>query len=558
MRALRLSTMLTGSFTIVAAVMLIVGLISIRAAMEMKSDLEHIGGTRINAIDLLSQINTERLQIRVQGLSVLEHPYYSSDAVQSHQNNLNLRRASWSNLDQILAVYTQIPRTEQGEVMYQQLIRTIDTWRQSYQPVDDLMARLASETDSTRYVQLYSQYQRAFGTVIQPSQKVEEELLALIDRNKELTDRVVSESSAEANTAVTIIIIGVAFGFLLALGAGLFISRKVLRQLGGEPAMVKDVVNKVAKGDLTTEITLREGDKDSLLAYFDEMVVTMRSMMKQIADASVQVSAAAEELSASSAQTNAQVQLQQAEITQVATAMNEMAATVVDVARNASAAAEAAHTANSETDNGLQVVNGVIQVINQLAAEIDKSAANMMELVHDSQEIGSVLDVIQEIAEQTNLLALNAAIEAARAGDHGRGFAVVADEVRSLASRTQDSTEDIQKRIDKVQLSSNAAARQMEEGKASGLKTVTQATQAGEALQTINASVAAINDMNAQIATAAEQQSSVADEINRNITNITQAIEETAAAASQVTTASQELARLSSMLQDNVQQFKLR
>jgi methyl-accepting chemotaxis protein len=322
--------------------------------------------------------------------------------------------------------------------------------------------------------------------------------------------------------------------------------------------MVKDVVNKVAKGDLTTEITLREGDKDSLLAYFDEMVVTMRSMMKQIADASVQVSAAAEELSASSAQTNAQVQLQQAEITQVATAMNEMAATVVDVARNASAAAEAAQTANSETDNGLQVVNGVIQVINQLAAEIDKSAANMMELVHDSQEIGSVLDVIQEIAEQTNLLALNAAIEAARAGDHGRGFAVVADEVRSLASRTQDSTEDIQKRIDKVQLSSNAAARQMEEGKASGLKTVTQATQAGEALQTINASVAAINDMNAQIATAAEQQSSVADEINRNITNITQAIEETAAAASQVTTASQELARLSSMLQDNVQQFKLR
>jgi methyl-accepting chemotaxis protein len=237
--------------------------------------------------------------------------------------------------------------------------------------------------------------------------------------------------------------------------------------------------------------------------------------------------------------------------------MNEMAATVVDVARNAAAAAEAAQTANSETDNGLKVVNGVVEVIHQLASEIDKSAANMMELVEDSQEIGSVLDVIQEIAEQTNLLALNAAIEAARAGDHGRGFAVVADEVRSLASRTQDSTEDIQKRIDKVQHSSNTAARQMEEGKATGMRTVGQATQAGEALQTINASVAAINDMNAQIATAAEQQSSVADEINRNITNITQAIEETAAAASQVTTASQELARLSSMLQDNVQQFKL-
>ncbi|MET4000484.1 methyl-accepting chemotaxis protein [Marinobacterium sp. MBR-109] len=557
MRTLRLSTMLTGGFAIVAVIMLIVGLISIRAAMDMKNDIEQIGGTRISAIDLLNQVNTERLQIRVQGLSVLEHRYYSEAATKAHQQNINLRNASWEHLDEVLAVYTLIPRTDRGEELYQRLRKTLDAWRQSYRPVDDLMLQLSQATDSSTYEPLYFQYQQAFRDVIGPSEQVEQQLQDLIDRNKELTDLVVAESAAGANTAVTIIIIGVAFGFLLALGAGLFISRKVLRQLGGEPAMVKDVVNKVAKGDLTTEIILREGDKDSLLAYFAEMVTTMRSMMKQIADASVQVSAAAEELSASSTQTNTQVQLQQAEITQVATAMNEMAATVVDVARNAAAAAEAAQTANSETDNGLKVVNGVIEVIHQLASEIDKSASNMMELVQDSQEIGSVLDVIQEIAEQTNLLALNAAIEAARAGDHGRGFAVVADEVRSLASRTQDSTEDIQKRIDKVQHSSNAAARQMEEGKASGLKTVTQATQAGEALQTINASVAAINDMNAQIATAAEQQSSVADEINRNITNITQAIEETAAAASQVTTASQELARLSSMLQNNVQQFKL-
>jgi methyl-accepting chemotaxis protein len=549
--------MLTGGFSAAALILLIVGFLSINAAMEMKKDVEEIGYVRINAIDLLNQINTERLVIRAQTLQVIQHPQTSVEALQSHQASYQQRLASWQRLDDILKQYTGIPRSAQGEVLYKELLTSIDHWRASAKSLDELMRALSQEQNPLQYEQLFVRYNNEFSSIRKPSEVMAAKLQTLIDRNKELTDSVVSDSAAEASSAVINTIVAVVIGFILSLAAGIYITRSVLRQLGGEPAMVKDVVNRVAKGDLSTQIAVREGDKQSLLAYFDEMVVTMRNMMKQIADASVQVSAAAEELSASSAQTNAQVQLQQAEITQVATAMNEMAATVVDVARNAAAAAEAAQTANSETDNGLRVVNGVIEVIHQLASEIDKSAANMMELVEDSQEIGSVLDVIQEIAEQTNLLALNAAIEAARAGDHGRGFAVVADEVRSLASRTQDSTEDIQKRIDKVQHSSNTAARQMEEGKATGMRTVGQATQAGEALQTINASVAAINDMNAQIATAAEQQSSVADEINRNITNITQAIEETAAAASQVTTASQELARLSSMLQDNVQQFKL-
>jgi methyl-accepting chemotaxis protein len=557
MRNLRLSTMLTGGFSAAALILLIVGFLSINAAMEMKKDVEEIGYVRINAIDLLNQINTERLVIRGQTLQVIQHPQTSVEALQSHQASYQQRLASWQRLDDILKQYNAIPRSAQGEVLYKELLASIDHWRASAKSLDELMRALSQEQNPLQYEQLFVRYNNEFSSIRKPSEVMAAKLQTLIDRNKELTDSVVSDSAAEASSAVINTIVAVVIGFILSLAAGIHITRSVLRQLGGEPAMVKDVVNRVAKGDLSTQIALREGDKQSLLAYFDEMVVTMRNMMKQIADASVQVSTAAEELSASSAQTNAQVQLQQAEITQVATAMNEMAATVVDVARNAAAAAEAAHTANSETDNGLRVVNGVIEVIHQLASEIDKSAANMMELVEDSQEIGSVLDVIQEIAEQTNLLALNAAIEAARAGDHGRGFAVVADEVRSLASRTQDSTEDIQKRIDKVQHSSNTAARQMEEGKATGMRTVGQATQAGEALQTINASVTAINDMNAQIATAAEQQSSVADEINRNITNITQAIEETAAAASQVTTASQELARLSSMLQDNVQQFKL-
>jgi len=557
MQNLSLRTMLTGGFAAIALILLLVGFMSINSAMEMKNDVEELGHERVDAIDLLGQINNERLNIRAQSLLITLYPELSNSATKSHRNTYQERRASWQNLDQLLARYDAIPRTESGEAMYQRLRSSISTWRKQTDPLDNLIENLGQIQTADRYDQLFSEYRSKFQDVRVSSEVMESQLLRLIERNKKLTDDVVGDASVEAAASVRNTGIAVALGFILAIAAGIYITRTVLSQLGGEPVDVKEVVNAIAEGDLTTYIPLREGDADSLLANFARMVDTMRSMMKQIADASVQVSAAAEELSASSTQTNTQVKLQQSEITQVATAMNEMAATVMDVARNASSAADAAQMANKETGNGRKTVDEVVETIHHLAADIEKSSNNVMALVQDSQEIGTVLDVIQDIAEQTNLLALNAAIEAARAGDHGRGFSVVADEVRSLASRTQASIEDIQNRINKVQSSSASTASQMEHGRSSSLRTVEHATQAGEALSVIDSSVAAINDMNSQIAAAAEEQSSVAEEINRNITTISQAVDETASATTQVTAASQELARLSSILQDSVQRFKL-
>ncbi|SIQ09905.1 methyl-accepting chemotaxis protein [Marinobacterium stanieri] len=557
MQNLSLRTMLTGGFAAIALTLLLVGFMSINSAMEMKSDVEELGHERIDAIDLLGQINNERLNIRAQSLLITLYPELSASATNSHRNTYQERLGSWQRLDQLLARYDAIPRTDTGEGMYQRLRDSINTWRKQAAPLDQLIEDLGQAQASDRYDQLFSEYKSKFQGIRVSSETMESQLLQLIERNKQLTGDVVSDATVEATESVRNTVIAVVLGFILAITAGVYITRTVLGQLGGEPVDVKGVVNAIAEGDLTTHIPLREGDSDSLLANFASMVETMRSMMKQIADASVQVSAAAEELSASSTQTNTQVKLQQSEITQVATAMNQMAATVMDVARNASSAADAAQVANNETGSGRKIVNEVIETIHHLAADIEKSSNNVMSLVQDSQEIGTVLDVIQDIAEQTNLLALNAAIEAARAGDHGRGFSVVADEVRSLASRTQASTEDIQNRINKVQSSSTSTASQMEHGRSSSLRTVEQATQAGEALSVIDSSVAAINDMNSQIAAAAEEQSSVAEEINRNITTISQAVDETASATTQVTAASQELARLSSILQDSVQRFKL-
>lgn len=209
-----------------------------------------------------------------------------------------------------------------------------------------------------------------------------------------------------------------------------------------------------------------------------------------------------------------------------------------------------------QTQDGRNVMQHTLKTIEALAQEVENSAQVISRLSEDSTQIGSVLDVIRGIAEQTNLLALNAAIEAARAGDQGRGFAIVADEVRTLASRTQASTLEIQSMIERLQTDASNAVKAMQQGQVQAQQGLSQAAQAENALQTISQSVTRINDMNIQIATAAEEQSSMAEEINRNIVNISQSADATAEGAKQTASAGDELAKLAARLQNLVGQFK--
>ncbi len=228
-----------------------------------------------------------------------------------------------------------------------------------------------------------------------------------------------------------------------------------------------------------------------------------------------------------------------------------------EVARNASSASQAAQEADGEAGNGKQVVSASIDAINALAGEVEKAAEVIDKLETDSENISKVLDVIKGIAEQTNLLALNAAIEAARAGEQGRGFAVVADEVRTLASRTQQSTEEIHEIIERLQADAESAVQVMNTGRGQAQSSVEQAAHAGESLERIAKAVTTISDMNAQIASAAEEQTAVAEEINRNIVGITQAGQESAQGAQQTATSSEELAKLAARLQGLVSQFRV-
>lgn len=212
---------------------------------------------------------------------------------------------------------------------------------------------------------------------------------------------------------------------------------------------------------------------------------------------------------------------------QMATALEEMSSTVQEVANNASSAADAANTADNNARIGTEVVTNTIKSISQLSADVDNVSAAMTKLEGETGRIGSVLDVIKSVAEQTNLLALNAAIEAARAGEQGRGFAVVADEVRSLAKRTQESTSEIQQIIEAVQSGASLAMQAMRTSQSKAHSTMEMASQAGVAITDISSAVAKIQNMNTQIATAAEEQSYAAEEINRNVIRIVQMVNDT-------------------------------
>jgi len=352
---------------------------------------------------------------------------------------------------------------------------------------------------------------------------------------------------------ITILVCGLVFaaGLMLVYFLSLGISNPIKRTVNA----MNDIAE--GEGDLTMRLDENGKDEIAMLAIaFNQFAEKVRKTVSQVAGSTAQLASAAEEMDTITRETTEGVLQQQNETEQVATAMNEMTATVQEVARHAGEAAAFAQSANEESVSGKNIVSETTAVINKLAAEIEQSAKVINELESDSENIGSVLDVIKGIAEQTNLLALNAAIEAARAGEQGRGFAVVADEVRTLASRTQQSTEEIQNMIERLQQNSRQAVEVMQTSKDCAGASVEKANEASTSLTAITQAVTNISDMNVQIATAAEEQSSVSEEINRNISNINDVVRQTAEGTGQISEASSELAQLSNDLQQLVSQFK--
>lgn len=360
-----------------------------------------------------------------------------------------------------------------------------------------------------------------------------------------------SKDSAYNSSAVSLVVLDLIIT-LVAVGVAWWIARSITRPLD----VAVEAAQRIAQGDLTTNIAVCSKDETGqLLSAMQRMQQSLRELVNQITAATSQLGSTTVQMSDVTHQTSDGARQQEAETDQLATAINQMAATVEDVARNAQEAAQAAQQADQQAGSGKEVVNEAINMMDTLVTEITEATGVVNELEAETKNIGSVLDVIRDIAEQTNLLALNAAIEAARAGEQGRGFAVVADEVRTLASRTQESTQEIQQMIERLQSGANRAVSFMERSEERSQSSAAKAGNAGESLVSIANAVATIMEMNTQIASAAEEQSSVTNELNRNVTNIRDVAGETAHSAQLTFDATGELQGLSDQLQGLVGRF---
>ncbi len=332
--------------------------------------------------------------------------------------------------------------------------------------------------------------------------------------------------------------------------------------VSGVTKPVRQLATLMSQASKEWDVTVRANDTGPheiavMARAFNRMMAGFQAMLGQISDSSLQLSTAADRLGIITRGANDGASRQQTETEQVATAMNEMTVTVQDVARHASSAADASEAADGATQKGHGVVEQTKDGIRALENEVMSAVAVINDLSKESENIGTVLSVIREIAGQTNLLALNAAIEAARAGEQGRGFAVVADEVRTLAQRSQKSTEEIQVIVERLQQAAERAVLAMDKGKVQAQESVVCSQVATESLEEILNAVSSIKEMNLQIATAAEEQATVSEEINRNIVNISDVTRETSTHTQQTMETGQSLSEMANQLRALLKRFKV-
>ncbi|MEA1029812.1 methyl-accepting chemotaxis protein [Pseudomonas sp. N-137] len=447
-------------------------------------------------------------------------------------------------LSEKIASYEKLVITPEGKALYDQFKQTFAAYRTG-------IAQSFALAEQGRRDELIKLLLVDMKTVVDGSGKQLNDLAELFSRQVSIESQKSQEHYVNSRMIVSLFIVLAA---LATVALAMLLTRSIVKPLGE----ALNAAENVARGDLTRPIKTHGSDEVSrLLKALATMQQNLRETLQGISGSATQLATAADELNAVTVDSTHSLQQQNNEIEQAATAVTEMTTAVEEVARNAVSTSDATRQSSESASLGQQRVSDTVDAIGALASDVQVTGGLVQSLANQSQDIGKVLDVIRAIAEQTNLLALNAAIEAARAGESGRGFAVVADEVRALAYRTQQSTQEIEQMVQGMRSGATQALDSMQASSSRAARTLAMAERAGEALQTITASVNEIHERNLVIASAAEEQAQVAREVDRNLVNIRDLSVRSATGADQTSASSHELSQLANSLRTMVQRFQV-
>ena len=560
-RNLSVRAQLFGLTTFLIAILLLSSAYTLSKINEIGGELEAVAKVEVPLVALLSEVTIHQLEQAVNFERALRHGsmlWMGGEAKaryeQARVNFDQLGEEGHRHLmeSQALAqIGMELAHHEEERAEFQMVLdetAKIVPQQKAYQKqVSDILEHLVANNGKGE--------RAVIEQVALQQEQINHALETLLGKVEEFSAEAALEVEQEEKAAFwSILTIAVVASVIAAL-----VSLAVLSAVTGGLNRAVQAVETIAQGDLTHPISV-EGNNEiaQMLGAINRMRDDLSKLMGSMTQSANSLAGASTQLATVSEVTNGNIARQKGEIDQLATAMNEMDATAHDIARNAAQTSSEAQEARGEAANSRKAVDATVAIIDSLAASVDRGTEVIHTLEGESANIGNVLDVIKGIADQTNLLALNAAIEAARAGESGRGFAVVADEVRTLASRTQSSTVEIEEMIGKLQGGARGAVSTMEESRKRAGEAVDSINKTGEELRDIIERVLRIGDMNTEIASGAEEQTAVTEEINRNVTNIDGAADENVRSMGETTSASEEIARMAAQLQEQASHFKIR
>ncbi|UXK07339.1 methyl-accepting chemotaxis protein [Shewanella putrefaciens] len=539
LRKLKIGKRLSVAFGIMTLLTVLVGLTAIQRFNSVEVNISNIAEHRLPASLLAGELNKDFLFIRLYTLNLM---YAETDAErQRHRDRIRNELDNFkTNIDKVEV----FQRTPEGHKVLEQVLKAKDGYDQLHQQI----LRLNEQRQYTESIALRN------AGLNDAAIKVSNAISALADYQQERSLVEANSAKHTIELALSTMIAIVVFAVIGAVVLAYFFSRSLIGPMQNAVA----ICQRIASGDLTQKFADDAADEaGDMIRSMAVMQQQLQQTLSEINHSSSQLAATSEELSVVTDQSSQTLHQQSQELELAATAVTELTTAIEEVARSASATSSDSETANIKARQGKERVQHTIQTIQTLEGELQQARQGIQQLASRVNEISSVLDVIRGIAEQTNLLALNAAIEAARAGESGRGFAVVADEVRALAHRTQESTKEIERMMHLVQAETQTTVNTMQNSSNRATETLLIAQQAGDALQQIATAIVQINEQNLTIASAAEEQATVAREVDGNLLNIRDLSHQTSAGAHETQASSADLARLAETLNSLVTSFKV-